>query len=325
MYFVNIDNNDYAVKPMNCPGSILIYKNDIHSYREFPLRLAEFGTDHRHELSGVLNGLFRVRSFTQDDAHIFCTTEQIKDEIIQVIDFVFFVYKAFGFNEFNVELSTKPEKSMGSDEIWEKAESSLKKALEEKNVDYKLNPGDGAFYGPKIDFHIKDSLNRTWQCGTIQLDFAMPESFELTYESADGKKSRPIIIHRAIFGSIERFIGILIENHAGKFPIWLSPVQVKIITVNERNMRYANEVLKKLKFDNIRVELDDRNESIPKKVRDAQLQNIPIIITIGDKEVENKSLAVRTLDGKVKFGVKIGEFIKTVKENIENRNAKFIL
>ncbi len=325
MYFVNIDNGDYAIKPMNCPGSILIYRNEMHSYKEFPLRLAEFGTDHRHELSGVLNGLFRVRAFTQDDAHIYCILEQIKDEIADVIDFVFFVYKTFGFNDFHVELSTKPEKSMGSDEIWNKAEDALKEALKEKNVDYKLNPGDGAFYGPKIDFHIKDSLGRTWQCGTIQVDFAMPERFELTYESADGKKSRPIIIHRAIFGSIERFIGILIEHYAGKFPIWLSPVQIKVLTITDRNIRYGNEILKKLKFENLRTEIDERNESIPKKVRDAQLMNIPVIITIGDKEVENKSLAIRTLDGKVKFGVKIGEFIKLVKDDIEKKNVKLII
>ena len=325
MYFVNIDNGDYAIKPMNCPGSILIYRNEMHSYKEFPLRLAEFGTDHRHELSGVLNGLFRVRAFTQDDAHIYCILEQIKDEIADVIDFVFFVYKTFGFNDFHVELSTRPEKSIGSDEIWNKAEYALKEALKEKNVDYKLNPGDGAFYGPKIDFHIKDSLGRTWQCGTIQVDFAMPERFELTYESADGKKSRPIIIHRAIFGSIERFIGILIEHYAGKFPIWLSPVQIKVLTITDRNIRYGNEILKKLKFENLRTEIDERNESIPKKVRDAQLMNIPVIITIGDKEVENKSLAIRTLDGKVKFGVKIGEFIKLVKDDIEKKNVKLII
>ena len=325
MYFVDIDNGEYAIKPMNCPGSILIFKSEIHSYKEFPLRLAEFGTDHRHELSGVLNGLFRVRAFTQDDAHIYCTPEQIKDEIVDVIDFVFFVYKTFGFNDFHVELSTRPEKSIGSDEIWNKAEGALKSALKEKDVNYKLNPGEGAFYGPKIDFHIKDSLGRTWQCGTIQVDFAMPERFELTYESADGKKSRPVMIHRAIFGSIERFIGILIEHYAGKFPLWLSPVQIKILTITDRNIRYANEVLKKLKFENFRVELDDRNESIPKKVRDAQLMNIPVIITVGDKEVENKSLAIRTLDGKIKFGVKIGEFIKSVKDDIEKKNVKFII
>ncbi len=319
MYFTKIDKNDYAIKPMNCPGGMLVYKDKLHSYKEFPLRVAEIGLVHRHELSGVLNGLFRVRAFHQDDAHIFITEDMIKDEISNIFNLIKRIYNTFGF-DFHVELSTKPAKAMGDSKIWKKAEAALEDALKSKKVNYKINPGDGAFYGPKIDFHIKDSIGRTWQCATIQLDFLMPEKFDLTYEGKDGKKHRPVMLHRVVYGSMERFLGILIEHYAGKFPLWLSPLQVKILNINDSNLEFAEEVLKKLKENSIRSEIDDRKESIPKKVRDAQLEKVPLIITIGDKEVESKKLAIRTLDGKVKFGVSIEEFIKESLEKIKTRS-----
>lgn len=318
MYFTKIDNKDFAVKPMNCPGGILIYKSTLHSYRELPLKLAEIGLVHRHELSGVLNGLFRVRSFHQDDAHIYCMEDQIKDEVIKIVKLVDRVYKTFKL-EYHMELSTKPKNSIGSDEMWENAERALKDALKEISADYKLNPGDGAFYGPKIDFHIKDALGRTWQCATIQLDFAMPERFELSYEGADGRKHRPVMLHRVVYGAIERFLGILIEHYAGKFPTWLAPVQVTLMTVTERNEKFANEVFALMKEAGIRVELDDRSESIGKKVRDNQIKKIPFMVTLGDKEQENKTLAIRTRDGKVKFGVKVEDFLKEIAKEIKDR------
>ncbi|ABB15985.1 MULTISPECIES: threonine--tRNA ligase [Carboxydothermus] len=292
MYFTKIDDQDYAIKPMNCPGSILVYKNKLHSYREFPIRLAELGLVHRHELSGVLHGLMRVRCFTQDDAHIFMLPEQVKDEIIGVINLIDEFYRLFGF-EYHVELSTRPENSMGSDELWELATNSLKEALEERGLPYKINEGDGAFYGPKIDFHLKDCLGRTWQCGTIQLDFQMPEKFDLTYIGEDGQKHRPVMIHRVVFGSIERFIGILIEHYAGAFPVWLSPVQVRVITVAERHREYGQEIYQKLFNQGVRVELDDRNETIGYKIREGQMQKIPYLLIVGDKEIEQGSVAVR--------------------------------
>ena len=292
MYFTKIDDQDYAIKPMNCPGSILVYKSRLHSYREFPLRLAELGLVHRHELSGVLHGLMRVRCFTQDDAHIFMLPEQIKDEIIGVINLIDEFYSLFGF-EYHVELSTRPENSMGSDELWEIATNSLKDALEAKGLPYKINEGDGAFYGPKIDFHLKDCIGRTWQCGTIQLDFQMPEKFDLTYIGEDGQKHRPVMIHRVVFGSIERFIGILIEHYAGAFPVWLSPVQVRVITVAERHQEYAREIYHKLFTSGVRVELDDRNETIGYKIREGQMQKIPYLLIVGDKEIEQGLVAVR--------------------------------
>jgi len=317
MYFTKIDNKDFAIKPMNCPGGILIYKETLHSYRELPLKVAEIGLVHRHELSGVLNGLFRVRSFFQDDAHIYCTEEQIKDEVIKVIKLTDRIYKTFGL-EYHMELSTRPKKSIGTATMWKTAEKALEDALKKIKADYKLNPGDGAFYGPKIDFHIKDSLNRTWQCGTIQLDFAMPERFNLTYESSDGKKHQSIMLHRTIYGSIERFIAILIEHYAGKFPLWLAPVQVKLLTLTSKNEKFAQQVLEKLKEKGIRIEEDFRQESINKKVREAQLEKVPKITVIGDKEQKTKSIALRKENGKIKVE-KIDTFIRNCLKEIKNK------
>jgi len=319
MYFTKIEDKDFAVKPMNCPGGILVYKSGLHSYRELPLRLAEVGLVHRHELSGVLNGLFRVRCFHQDDAHIYCMEEQIKGEIINIMNLIDRMYKTFKL-EYHMELSTKPENHTGTDEMWKTAEEALKEALKEVKAEYKINPGDGAFYGPKIDFHVKDSLGRTWQCATIQLDFSMPELFELTYEGEDGKKHRPVMLHRVVYGAIERFLAILIEHYAGKFPTWLSPVQVVLMTVTDRNEKFAKEVFALLKQEGIRVELDDRSESIGKKVRDNQVRKIPFMLTLGDKEQENKTLAIRTRDGNVRFGVKVEEFLKEITEEIRKRS-----
>lgn len=315
MYFTKIDNNDYAIKPMNCPGAILVYNTGLHSYREFPLRLAELGLVHRHELSGVLNGLFRVRAFTQDDAHIFCTEEQIKDEIIKIINLVDRIYKVFKL-EYNLELSTKPKKHIGTAETWKTAEDSLRAALKEMGVKYKINAGDGAFYGPKIDFHVQDSLGRTWQCATIQLDFAMPEKFDLTYEGKDGKKHRPVMIHRTVLGAIERFIAVILEHYGGKLPLWISPMQVRILTITERNVNFAKEVKAELEANGIRVEIDDRPETISKKVRDAQVRKVNYMVTIGDKETDNRTLAIRTLDGKVTHDVKIYSFVNDLLNEI---------
>ena len=319
MYFTYIDKQNYAVKPMNCPGGMLIYKEKMHSYKEFPLKVAEIGLVHRHELSGVLNGLFRVRAFHQDDAHIFITENMIEKEINDLYDLINRMYKTFGF-DFHIELSTRPENAMGDPKIWKKAENALENALKTKGVKYKINPGDGAFYGPKIDFHIKDSLGRTWQCATIQLDFLMPEKFDLTYEGQDGKKHRPVMLHRVVYGSLERFIGILIEHYAGKFPLWLSPVQITILPIADRHLDYAKEIKNKLSENNIRVEIDDRSESISKKVRDAQLMKTNYMVTIGDKEEQNRTLAIRTLDGKVEFGVKLDNFVKDIVDKIKKRN-----
>ncbi len=317
MYFTKIDKRDFVIKPMNCPGNILIYKEKLHSYKEFPLRIGEFGLVHRHELSGVLAGLFRVRSFVQDDAHIYCTNEQIKDEVINMIKLTDRIYNTFGL-KYHVELSTRPEKYIGTAKMWKTAERALEDALKKIKIDYKVNKGDGAFYGPKIDFHVKDCLGRTWQCGTIQLDFAMPEKFKLTYEGKDGRKHRPVMLHRTIIGSLERFMGILIEHYAGKFPLWLSPVQVVLVTVTDKCVKYAKIVEEELKDKNIRVELDSRSESIGRKVRDAQLKKINFIITIGEKEVKNKTLAVRE-DNKIKFGVKIDNFISELLNGISKK------
>ncbi len=292
MYFTKIDENDYAVKPMNCPGAILVYKTKVHSYRELPIRLAELGLVHRHELSGVLHGLMRVRCFTQDDAHIFMLPSQVKDEILGVIDLFDYFYDVFNLH-YHVELSTKPEKAMGSDEIWDLATNSLREALEEKGIDYKVNEGDGAFYGPKIDFHLEDSLGRTWQCGTIQLDFLMPEKFDLNYIGEDGQKHRPVMIHRVVFGSIERFIGILTEHYAGAFPTWLAPVQLRIIPITDRHAEYGEKIMERLRSKDVRVELDTRNEKMNYKIRDAQNQKIPYMLVVGDKEMNQNSVAVR--------------------------------
>lgn len=302
MYFTKIEEQEYAIKPMNCPGGILVYKERLHSYRELPLRIAELGIVHRHELSGVLAGLFRVRCFTQDDAHIYMTPEQVKDEIIGVIGLTDEIYTKFGFT-YHVELSTKPTKSIGTEKQWSLTESALKEALESKKIKYKINQGEGAFYGPKIDFHLKDCIGRAWQCGTIQLDMALPERFNLTYEGKDGKKHRPVMIHRVVYGSLERFIGILIEHYAGKFPLWLSPVQVRILTVAGRFEPYARSIYEKYFNSGIRAELDARAESISYKVREAQLNKINYILVVGEKESNKNTVTVRTRDNKI-----IGEF-----------------
>ncbi len=292
MYFTKIDDEGYAVKPMNCPGGILVYRTQHHSYRDFPLRTCELGLVHRHEISGALHGLMRVRSFTQDDSHIFMLPSQIKGEIKKVIELFNTVYSVFGLS-YHAELSTKPEKAMGSDEVWETATTALKEALEELNMPFKINPGDGAFYGPKIDFHLKDSIGRTWQCGTIQLDMLMPEKFDLTYIGEDGQKHRPVMIHRVAYGSIERFIGILIEHFAGAFPMWLAPVQAKILPISERHAEYAQTIAQSMRDKDIRVEVDDRNEKIGYKIREGQLEKVPYMLVVGDKEAETRTVAVR--------------------------------
>lgn len=293
MYFTKIDERDFAVKPMNCPGGMLLYKEKLHSYRELPLKVAEIGLVHRHELAGTLHGLMRVRAFHQDDAHIFCTEDQISDEVNKVIDLVDKMYGKLGL-KYHLELSTRPEEgSIGSDEMWHKAEDALKRALDKKGLEYKLNPGDGAFYGPKIDFHIEDAIGRTWQMGTIQLDFAMPERFELEYIAEDGAVCRPVMLHRVIFGAVERFIGILIEHYAGALPVWLSPVQVRILPIADRHNEYAKKVVDKMVASGVRVELDDRTESVGRKIRDGEMQKIPYMLIIGDKEIEADKVAVR--------------------------------
>ncbi|QZY56294.1 threonine--tRNA ligase [Crassaminicella profunda] len=318
MYTLKIDEEDYAIKPMNCPGGMLVYKTDMHSYRDFPIRMGEVGRVHRHELSGALHGLMRVRAFTQDDAHIFMLPEQIKDEIKGVAKLIDEVYTRFGF-KYNVELSTRPEDSMGTDEEWEMAESSLKAALEESGLPYKLNEGDGAFYGPKIDFHLEDCIGRTWQCGTIQLDFQLPQRFDLTYVGKDGEKHRPVVIHRVAFGSIERFIGILIEQFAGKFPTWLAPVQVKVLPIADKFMDYAQKIVETMKENGIYVELDDRNEKIGYKIREAQLEKVPYMIIVGEKEQESNTISVRSRDEGELGSQEIESFINKVKEEIKNR------
>lgn len=315
MYTTKIDGEDCAVKPMNCPGGMLVYKLEPHSYKDLPLRVAEMGLVHRHEKSGQLHGLFRVRCFTQDDAHIFMLPEQITDEIKGVVRLTDKIYKQFGF-KYKVELSTRPEDSMGSAEDWELATESLKKALDEMNIDYEINEGDGAFYGPKIDFHLQDSIGRTWQCGTIQLDFQMPQRFELEYVGEDGKKHRPIMIHRAIFGSIERFIGILIEHFAGKFPVWLAPKQVKILPITDRTADYAGEVCKKLSELGIRAEVDGRSEKIGYKIREAKMEKVPYVLVVGDKEAEEGTVNVNKRGSEEKTTLKVEDFAKLIVDEI---------
>ncbi|MDY4735426.1 threonine--tRNA ligase [Terrisporobacter sp.] len=320
MYTVKIDEQDFAIKPMNCPGSMLYYQSKPHSYRDFPMRVAELGRVHRHELSGALHGLMRVRAFTQDDAHIFMLPEQIKDEIKGVVKLIDRVYKTFGF-EYHLELSTRPEDSMGTDEEWETAENGLREALEELNLPYILNEGDGAFYGPKIDFHLKDCLGRTWQCGTIQLDMQLPQRFDISYVGQDGEKHRPVMIHRVALGSIERFIGILIEQYAGKFPVWLAPTQVKILPISDKYMDYANEVKKALFDAGIRVEMDDRAEKIGFKIREAQLQKVPYMLVVGEKEAAENQVAVRSRDKGEMGSMDLNEFVSmVVKEDAERVN-----
>lgn len=318
MYTTKIDEQDFALKPMNCPGGMLVYKSKMHSYKDLPIRMGELGLVHRHEKSGQLNGLFRVRCFTQDDAHIFCLPEQIESEIIDLMHLINQVYSLFGFT-YTVELSTRPEDSMGSDEDWTTAENALRKALEHENMEYVINEGDGAFYGPKIDFHIKDSLGRDWQCGTIQLDFQMPERFDLNYIGQDGEKHRPVMLHRVVFGSIERFIGVLIEHYAGAFPTWLAPVQAKILTISDKQKEYADELVKQFMKEGIRVELDDREEKIGYKIREAQLQKIPYMLIIGEKEVEANAVGVRARKEGDIGQMPVKEFISKIKEEIEEK------
>ena len=318
MYFTDIDNQEFAVKPMNCPGAILTYKTTNRSYKDLPLRLAEIGLVHRHELSGVLSGLFRVRSFSQDDAHIFVTPEQIEEEVYNVIDMIEFFYKTFGF-EYHMELSTRPENSIGSDEMWEKGESMLKSVLEKRKIKYKINPGDGAFYGPKIDFHIKDAIGRTWQCATCQLDFFMPESFKLEYAGDDGKLHRPVIIHRVLYGAIERFMGILIEHYAGAFPLWLAPLQCSVLPITDRNMKYAESVRQRLEESGLRSRVDADSKTLQYKIREAQLQKVPYMVIVGDKEDTAGTIAVRNREGKTQYGAIIQDFIEKMKREIEEK------
>lgn len=319
MYFTKIDDDDYAIKPMNCPGSMLAYKRKMHSYRDLPIRLAEMGQVHRHELSGALHGLMRVRTFTQDDAHIFMLPEQVKDEILGVVNFIDDVYTLFGF-KYHVELSTRPEDSMGTDEEWNMAETALKEAIEAKGIPYLINEGDGAFYGPKLDFHLEDSLGRTWQCGTIQLDMQMPQRFDLTYVGSDNKKHRPVMIHRVIFGSIERFIGIIIEHFAGKFPLWLAPVQVKILTVAEAFTGYAEDVAKKLEEAGLRVETDLRNEKIGYKLREARNQRVNYILIIGEREEEANTVTVRSAKIGELGAMKVDELCQKLTREVLNKD-----
>ena len=314
MYTSVIDEKTYAIKPMNCPGSIISYKNNLHSYKDLPLKYGEMGLVHRHEFSGALHGLMRVRAFTQDDAHVFCTKEQIEEQIIEIIDLYDKFYTLFGF-EYHIELSTKPDKAIGSDEIWEMAEANLKSALEHKGIDYKLNPGDGAFYGPKIDFKMKDSIGRIWQCGTIQLDFNLPQRFEMSYIGADGEKHEPVMIHRAMYGSLERFLGILIEHYAGAFPTWLAPVQARILTISDEQVPFAKEVFTKLQNAGIRVELDTRVEKIGYKIREANGdQKIPVQLIIGKNEVANNEVNVRRFGSQDSQNVSVDEIVNILIE-----------
>ena len=319
MYTTIIDDEEYAIKPMNCPGGILVYQNDMHSYRDFPLRYAELGLVHRHELSGALHGLFRVRAFTQDDAHVFMLPDQMQSELMKVIELFDRIYNQFGL-KYHVELSTKPDNAMGDDAIWEAATEALRNAIEAKGIPYVINPGDGAFYGPKLDYHIEDSLGRTWQCGTIQLDMNLPERFQIDYVGEDGQKHRPIMIHRACFGSMERFIGILTEHYAGAFPTWMAPVQVKILPISEKHVEYAKELAKQMHRDYVRVEVDDRSEKIGYKIRQAQMAKIPYMLVVGDKEVEEGTVNVRKHGGDELGSVPFEEFFNSIKIEIKERN-----
>ena len=319
MYTTIIDDEEYAIKPMNCPGGILVYQNEMHSYRDFPLRYAELGLVHRHELSGALHGLFRVRAFTQDDAHVFMLPDQMQTELMKVIELFDRIYSQFGL-KYHVELSTKPDNAMGDDAIWEQATDALRNAIEAKGIPYVINPGDGAFYGPKLDYHIEDSLGRTWQCGTIQLDMNLPERFQIEYIGEDGQKHRPIMIHRACFGSMERFIGILTEHYAGAFPTWMAPVQVKILPISEKHVEYAKELAKQMHRDYVRVEVDDRSEKIGYKIRQAQMAKVPYMLVVGDKEVEEGTVNVRKHGGDELGSVPFEEFFNSIKTEIKERN-----
>lgn len=318
MYFTQIDEEDYAIKPMNCPGGMMVYKTQTHSYRDLPLRAGELGLVHRHELSGALHGLFRVRNFTQDDAHIFMTPDQIEGEIQKVIDLFDEVYSTFGL-EYHAELSTRPDDSMGDDDMWELATNGLRNALNNRGLKYIVNEGDGAFYGPKIDFHLKDSIGRTWQCGTIQLDMQLPEKFDLTYVGEDGLKHRPVMIHRVVYGSIERFIGILIENYAGAFPVWMAPVQAKVLPITDKHMDYAYDIKKKLFDMGYRIEVDERNEKIGYKMREAQVKKIPYMLVVGDQEVENGTVSVRKHGERDTVTMSIDEFVAMLQNKIDTK------
>ena len=320
MYTSEIDERTFAIKPMNCPGGMLVYKNSLHSYKDLPLRVGELGQVHRHEASGALNGLFRVRTFTQDDAHLFMREDQIEEEIIRLINFIDRIYSIFNL-PYEIELSTRPEeKYIGEIEVWDRSEKALEEACRKAGHECKINPGDGAFYGPKLDFHVKDSLGRVWQCGTIQLDMNLPERFDLTYIDSDGSKKRPVMLHRVIYGSIERFIGILIEHYAGAFPLWLSPVQVNVIPVNnEFHLDYGNEVFKKLQENNIRVKIDDRDEKLGYKMRESQTKKIPLTLVIGDNERDNKTVTYREFGSQDQVTISIDEFITKIKECINNK------
>ena len=318
MYFTKIDGEDYAIKPMNCPGGMLVYANEPHSYKELPLRVGELGLVHRHELSGALHGLFRVRCFTQDDAHIFMMPNQIEDVIQETIRLFDEVYATFGLT-YHAELSTRPDNSMGDDATWEMTTSALRKAMDDFGLKYSINEGDGAFYGPKIDFHLKDSIGRTWQCGTIQLDMLLPEKFNLTYTGEDGQKHRPVMIHRVVYGSIERFIGILIENYAGAFPAWLAPEQVRVMPITDKYNEYAKQIVDKLESQKIRAHLDDRNEKIGYKIREAQVKKVPYMLIVGEKEVESGTVSVRSRDNGEQGAMAVDEFIAKLQDEIKNR------
>ncbi len=323
MYFTEKDGQTYAIKPMNCPGHIMIYKTRSHSYRELPLKMCELGTVHRYERSGVVHGLFRARAFTQDDAHIFCTPEQIESEIIEVANLIDKTYKLFGFS-YKMELSTKPDDAMGSDEIWETSTSALKAALKHLGMEYQINEGDGAFYGPKIDFHVRDSIGRTWQCATIQLDFLMPERFDLNYTGSDNKDHRPVMIHRVIYGSLERFIGILIEHYAGAFPTWIAPVQARVLPISDKHVEYAHHVMERLRESHVRVDMDDRAQKINYKIREAQVQKIPYMLVVGNREMETDTVSVRMRSGNLLGAVKTEEFVKKILKEIEEKTSNSI-
>jgi threonyl-tRNA synthetase len=321
MYFTKIDESGYAIKPMNCPGGCLLYKTAKHSYRELPLRIAEFGMVHRHEASGVMHGLFRVRQFTQDDAHIYCTPGQIESEIVGVINLIFETYRAFGFSDFNIELSTKPENHIGSDEIWEIATNALKTALAHKQIEYKLNEGDGAFYGPKIDFHVKDCLKRSWQVGTIQLDFSMPERFGLLYTDEDNTEKTPVMIHRAVLGSLERFMGILIEQYAGAMPVWLSPEQARVLPISDKTNAYGQAVHKQLHESGLRVALDLSDEKIGAKIAKAHADKTPYMLVVGPKETESNTVNVRFRSGNETKTVSVDEFLAVTRQKIAHKDV----
>ncbi|WP_243342303.1 threonine--tRNA ligase [Anaerococcus sp. AGMB09787] len=321
MYFTKIDEDDYAIKPMNCPGSVLTFASNQHSYRDLPIRLAEFGQVHRHELSGTLHGLFRVRTFTQDDAHVYCLPSQIKDEVYKIIDLADLLYSTFGF-KYSIELSTRPDDFMGEIEDWDFAEEQLKAALEERGIEYELNPGDGAFYGPKIDFHLEDAAKRTWQCGTIQLDFQLPQNFDLTYVDENGDKKRPVMLHRALLGSIERFIGVLTEHFAGRFPLWLNPKQVEIIPVSDKFLDFAYDLQAKIKEAGFRVEVDSRNEGVGYKIRSAQMMRTNYMLVVGEREEESGKLTIRNRDGEETKDIAIDEFIQRISDERDNMDKE---